>query len=177
LNINIKARLAKESSDEANTSDFRVLCGRIDDHGRQSCGAVLGHLHNLSPNTPFNNWCFNLPSGWIEGDDRIWHLTTYANMRRKHDVRQATNAFVGSDRRTRAQDRLVQGTSTKNRRPESIVQLAPQVRPSFGGVSEVRIQSAGCTWPPCLVRCPQCNGANLVDMHLVEIAQLYSSKE
>ena len=177
MNTKIEARLAKRTSEKASTSDFRILCGRIDDHGRQSCGCVLGHLHDLSPNTPFNNWCFNLPSGWIEGDDGIWHVPKYANDRSKHHLQLATNPSAETDQRARAQHRLAQGTSTKNRRPGSTVKLAPEARPSFDGVSDVWIQSAGCTWLPCQVRCPQCNGVNLVDVHLVDDAQTRCPKE
>lgn len=176
MNTKINARLAKRSAEQEDATDYRLLCGRIDDHGRQSCGFVLGLLHDLSPNTSFDNWCFNLPSGWIQGDDGIWHLTRYANDRTKHHLQLATNPSADTDQRARAQHRLAQGTSTKNRRPESIVRLAPRVRPFFDGMSEVRIQSAGCTWLPCQVRCPRCNGVNLVDIHLVDVALRRFSK-
>lgn len=177
MNTNIKARLAKRPNEKADTSDYRVLCGRIDDHGRQSCGSVLGHLHDLSPHTSFNNWCFNLPSGWTQDNDGIWHPTSYANERTKHHSQLATNPYADSHQRMRAQHRLAEGTSTKNRRPGSTIELAPEVRPFFDGVSELWIQSAGCTWLPCQVRCPKCNGVNLVDVHLVDDAQRRFPKE
>lgn len=177
MNTNIEARLARWPNEKADTSDYRILCGRIDDHGRQSCGSVLGHLHDLSPNTSFDNWCFNLPSGFIQDNDGIWHLTRYANDRTKHHLQLATNPSADTGQRARAQHRLAQGTSTKNRRPESIVRLTPEVRPFFDGASEVWIQSAGCTWLPCRVRCPQCSGVNLVDVHLVEDGQTRFPKE
>lgn len=91
VNTTIKSRLAKGPSDTTDISEFRVLFSRIDERGRQACGSVLGHLRDLSPNTPFQNWCFNLPSGWIQENDGIRHLTRYAANRQKHDLRLAAS--------------------------------------------------------------------------------------
>lgn len=148
------ARLALEFS-QSETPTFRVLCGRKID-GRYSCGEAIASLACTGNPSYQDTWLFVFQAGWVAGADGVWTLTKRGRARRKFLVRRASDQSVSLEIRAKASRKLNEGDDNAFRR-----------RATFSP-NQVPYPTERA---PFEIRCPVCQGVNLVLPVLVEKAQ------